>query len=192
MQEQQQTPVPTRRGRPTKLTQQVLDTVIAAVVAGNFIETAAALAGVNKSTLYDWLNRGNTELEAIDKGHEPQIEEQIYADFAFAMERAIALSEATQLQGIDKAAETDWKARAWRLEKRFPEKYARKVEATHTLRGDKDAPIKTESTVTANLNGHIVHEGLTDEALLKIAQGEEPTPSDGSSETGAGPSSEGT
>ena len=44
--------------RPTKLNFNTHNKIITAIRAGNYIETAAAYAGVNKSTLYEWLKRG--------------------------------------------------------------------------------------------------------------------------------------
>lgn len=57
-----------RGGRPTKLSQvlrhdqgrpvTVAEHVVAAIRAGNYVEAAAASAGVNKDTVYDWLRQG--------------------------------------------------------------------------------------------------------------------------------------
>jgi len=49
--------------RPTKLNFNTHNKIITAIRAGNYIETAAAYAGVNKSTLYEWLKRWIEELE---------------------------------------------------------------------------------------------------------------------------------
>lgn len=53
---------PTKRrpaGRPTKLTPDVADTIVAAIRAGNYVETAAAYAGVNRATVFRWLKEAD-------------------------------------------------------------------------------------------------------------------------------------
>ena len=53
--------------RPTKLNFNTHNKIITAIRAGNYIETAAAYAGVNKSTLYEWLKRGEREKQRVAK-----------------------------------------------------------------------------------------------------------------------------
>jgi hypothetical protein len=59
--------------------------------------------------------------------------EKPYRQFADAVDQAMAESEARDLAVILKAAEKNWTAAAWRLERRFPDRYGRndrtKVEA---------------------------------------------------------------
>jgi hypothetical protein len=52
------TSTPARRGRPTKLTAEVADRIVAAVRAGNYLETAANYAGVHPSTVFRWIKEG--------------------------------------------------------------------------------------------------------------------------------------
>jgi len=40
--------------RPTKLTPAVQKKIVDAIKAGNYMETAAAYAGISKQTLYNW------------------------------------------------------------------------------------------------------------------------------------------
>lgn len=51
----------TRRagGRPTKLTPDVHETIVNAVRAGNYVETAAAYAGVHPGTVFRWMKEGD-------------------------------------------------------------------------------------------------------------------------------------
>jgi len=107
-----------KKGRPTKLTKEIHNTITRHVKAGNYIETAAAAAGVNKSTLYDWLKRGAKE------------EIGIYYDFSNAVESALAESEIKDLKKLEAHMSSSWQAAAWRLERRFPEKWGRKDKLT--------------------------------------------------------------
>lgn len=101
-------------GRPTKLTPEIQAKIVEALRAGNYIETAAAYAGINKTTLYDWLKRG-----ARDKSGP-------YHTFSNAVEKAMADAEMRDVLLIANAAKENWQAAAWRLERKYPDKWGRK------------------------------------------------------------------
>lgn len=102
------------RGRPTTLTPEIQEKIIQAVRAGNYLETAAAYAGVPKNTLHDWLRRGAKEKRGI------------YHEFSVLVEKALAEAEMRDVLIIGKAAEENWQAAAWRLERKFPDRWGRK------------------------------------------------------------------
>ena len=116
-------------GRPTKLNYKVREKIVQAIKAGNYIETAAAYAGINKSTLYDWLKRGEREKQRVAKNPRYRIRksEKIYVEFSDAVEKALAEAEMRDVLLIGKAAEEQWQAAAWRLERKFPDRWGRKV-----------------------------------------------------------------
>ena len=99
--------------RHTKLTPKLQEQVVGYLRAGAYVETAAAAAGISKETLYSWLRRGAAD-------------EVPFAAFAEAVEEAQALAEMRDLALIGKAAETEWTAAAWRLERKFPSRYGRR------------------------------------------------------------------
>jgi transposase len=115
-------------GQPTKLTPMVHEAIVTAVRLGNYIETAAALAGINKTTIYDWMKRGANEKRGI------------YYDFTTAITKALAKSEVQDLQTIAEASKVHWQAAAWRLERRFPARWRHnqhlraEIESAHTER----------------------------------------------------------
>ena len=129
-----------KMGRPTKLTKQIQQTIVEYVQKGNYVETAAAAAGINKSTLYDWLKKGQ------------QNKKGIYTDFSNALEKAMAESEIADLKKLNIHGREHWQAVAWRLERRFPEKWGRKdritadINSTHTEREE----IQFEQRLTAD------------------------------------------
>jgi hypothetical protein len=101
-------------GRQTKLTPEVQDRIVAALRAGNYQETAAAYAGISRTAFFDWLERGRNEPESI------------YAVFLDAVEKAKADAEVRDVALIDKAAhDGSWQAAAWKLERKFPQKWGR-------------------------------------------------------------------
>jgi transposase len=115
-------------GRPTKLNDELREVIAGQLRAGNYIETAAAFAGVSKVTLYDWIRRGKRELQRVEANPRAKVrkEEAPFVDFLNAVERAQAEAEAEDVDILRRAARDDWKAAAWRLERKFPDKWGRK------------------------------------------------------------------
>lgn len=113
--------------RPTKLTKKIQEDICRAVRAGNYIETAAAYAGLNKTTLYDWMKRGAREKERVAKNPRAKIRksEAPYVEFSNAIQKALADSEVRDVMIIGKAAEENWQAAAWRLERKFKDRWGR-------------------------------------------------------------------
>lgn len=114
-------------GRPTKLTPELQAEMVNIIRVGNYVETACAYVGLNKSTFYDWLKRGARELDRIKQNPKARIrkEEEIFVEFSNAIKKAEAEAEARDVLIIGKAAETQWQAAAWRLERRLPKKWGR-------------------------------------------------------------------
>lgn len=101
-------------GRPEKLTPELQQKIVDAIRMGAYIETAAAYAGINKSTLYDWMKRG------------ARAKSGKYKEFSNAIEKALAESEMRDLAVIAKASRENWQAAAWRLERKFPDRWGRR------------------------------------------------------------------
>jgi len=108
-------------GRPTKFTDDAKSKILMALRAGNFIEVSAAFAGVSKETYYDWVGQGMAQ------------ESGPFREFSDSCAEAIAYAEVKSLQRIDKAGEKDWKAEAWRLERRFLNRWGRSEAKTVTV-----------------------------------------------------------
>lgn len=100
------------RQRKTKLTPELQKKLLAFLRAGNYVETACRCCGLHKDTFYEWLKKA----ERGDKR---------YVEFAAAVEQAIAESEARDLNTIGMASRTQWQAAAWRLERRYPDRFGR-------------------------------------------------------------------
>ncbi|GIW89988.1 MAG: hypothetical protein KatS3mg109_0420 [Pirellulaceae bacterium] len=82
------------------------------------METAAAMAGVSKQWLYETLRRGARDAAAGKHTAE--------AEFADAVKKADAKAEAMAIARITEAGRTQWQALAWRLERRYPERWGRR------------------------------------------------------------------
>lgn len=115
--------------RPTKLTREIHEKIVTLVRAGNYRETAAAATGISPVTLREWLRRG-----ARGGGG-------IYRAFAEDVDRAEAESEARDILEITKAGKKDWKALAWRLERRFPKRWGEMAAIDGAGDGNRDVTV---------------------------------------------------
>jgi hypothetical protein len=95
---------------------------------GNYIETAAAYAGIHKTTLYDWLKKG-----ANSKSGK-------YREFSNAVDKAMAEAEIRDVALIAQAAKENWQAAAWRLERKYPARWGRKTQ--HEVTGKDGKPVE--------------------------------------------------
>ena len=110
-----------------KISEEKIKQIVEAVRAGNFIETAAAFAGLSKQTLYNWLKEGMRERDRRENGEKPDRTKDMYVKFSIDIEQAMAEAEMRDVEIITKAAEQQWQAAAWRLERKFPDRWGKKV-----------------------------------------------------------------
>jgi hypothetical protein len=93
---------------PVSLTPEEQAKIIQFLRLGNYLETAAALAGVTRSAVLAVFHQGALQMSG------PSYQ------FLVAARRATAEAEATDLAIIQMAARKgDWRAASWRLERRF-------------------------------------------------------------------------
>ncbi len=97
-------------GRP-KLEPATTQRVVELIRAGNYLEVAATAAGIHRSTLYRWMRHGRDQ----KRGR--------YRKFLNQVEKAQAEAESRDVALIAKAASEDWRAAAWRLERKAPRRY---------------------------------------------------------------------
>jgi hypothetical protein len=131
--------MPSRKTK-TKLTPELQEKVLLHLRIGSYVETAAACAGIHKDTFYEWMKKGA-------RGIKP------YNAFAEAVNRAVAESESRDLATILKAASTQWQAAAWRLERRFPERYGRFDRMKVEGKVDHDGGVSLAAKLTALIEG---------------------------------------
>lgn len=101
-------------GRPSKLTPELQEEIVISIKRGDWTETTCATVGIDKSTFYAWMKRGKKETRHTR-----------YKKFYEEVKRAQAISEARAVAIISKAAEKYWKAGAWMLERKYPEKWGK-------------------------------------------------------------------
>jgi transposase len=116
--------------RPTKLTPEIQERIVAAIRAGNYAEPAARSAGISPATYYRWLRRG----EEASCG--------IYRDFYEAVRRAESEAEVYAVAVIRRAMPNDWRAAAHYLERRYPDRWRRRETLEHE--GERRLVVSTE------------------------------------------------
>lgn len=103
--------------RPTKLTPDVQARICQAVQLGATYELAAQYGGVAYETLRSWLRAGE------QRPNSP------HAAFSAALKEAEGKGVLGWLAKIEKAAsDGEWTAAAWKLERRYPQTYGRRVQ----------------------------------------------------------------
>jgi hypothetical protein len=113
---------PPKTGRPSDIgSASTVQQFLEAVGEGNYIETAAKLAGLSKQSVYDWLRRGHAG-------------EPAYKAFADAVEKAEARAEAAMVANVRKASHLPqfWAAGMTVLERRHPERWSKRQDDTNT------------------------------------------------------------
>ena len=102
-------------GRP-KIEPALTERIVALIRAGNYLETAATAVGIHRSTLHRWLRYGRDQTRGR------------YRKFLTHVQRAQAESESRDVALIAKAASDDWRAAAWRLERKAPRRFGPRVQ----------------------------------------------------------------
>jgi transposase len=101
--------------------------VVEALRAGNYMETAAAYAGISKSILYKWLADGREVRQKVAKGGIASDLEAKQLELLDAVEKARAEAEVRNVHLIQQAAQGGtWQAAAWFLERSHPGKWGRR------------------------------------------------------------------
>jgi hypothetical protein len=152
------------RGTPTLLTPARHALVVDMVRRGNFLRAAAAAAGVAERTVYQWRERG----EADHAADVPSV----YRAFAEDLAAADAEAEMRLLAMIDgSAVDGDWKAAAWILERRWPDRYSRRSEMG--IFGANRGAVQVDMTVAAPNAEETVMRFLAERATALDAAGDQ-------------------
>lgn len=145
------------RGRPSKLTVELTAELAWLVLEGNYIETAAQAVGVDKTTLYRWLRRGEEAIavaeESVEDGDEllgdriynaTNPDDWPYIDFRHALKTAEAFAETELVRKVQWPSTAPWQAFATILERRHPARWKRRdaveVEGAITARAEVIVP----------------------------------------------------
>ncbi len=115
---------PSGAGRPASIGDpDIVQEFLTQIEAGNYPEIAAELAGISLNTYRNWMKRG-------EDGETP------FTAFMQAVKRAAARAEAMEIAKVRKAGNDPrfWAASMTYLERRHPERWARRSEDGNTPR----------------------------------------------------------
>jgi len=101
--------------RKPKLTEKMIETAEKLIAAGNYQRHVAQYLGIDESTWYRWLQKG-----------ERAQQNSLYSKLYKAVKKAEAEAVARNVTIIQKAAQDTWQAAAWWLERKCPEEWGRK------------------------------------------------------------------
>jgi transposase len=134
-------------GRPSKFEKEKLDLICKAIEVGATRKLAAMAAGIDVSTLYAWLQKGRNSTNP--KCH--------FKEFSERIKKAEGFSALRDLSIITAASENDWRAAAWRLERR----HGYIIGQNHKI----EAPVEAEELDIATLIDEIKE---SDKLLLRL------------------------
>jgi hypothetical protein len=126
------------------LTDDTHERIIGALRLGNYVEHAATYAGISRATLYNWLKKGDAARERRDAGEELDDNEERYARFSEDVDTARAAAIVRNVGIIQQAAQTNWQAAGWFLERTAPQHFGRQIRTE--LSGPDRGPIQVEVT----------------------------------------------
>lgn len=107
---------------PIDLTESIRQRIYEALRIGASYEHAALYAGVSYDTLLRWRKKGELNGDSsLD---------EIFCELCDAIKKARADLAIACLLKIERASEDDWKAAAWKLERLFPQYYAKRTMAS--------------------------------------------------------------
>lgn len=117
--------------RTLTLTDELSKAICDNVRLGSWAETAAAAAGVSRMTICRWLRAGKKA--ASKPVSKRTADEKRLAKFSEDMAIAAAESEMLDIARIAQAGQTVWQACAWRLERRYPDRWGNDRQALREL-----------------------------------------------------------
>ncbi len=123
-------------GQPTLLTPAVLEDVRRILPTVMYLESVGDYLGVARTTWRGWLRRGHKEAKRLRNPRcKPNPVEAIYLEFLHTCKKALAEGEIYDAGVIKKAAAEQWQAAAWRLERRFPDRWGKRERLDHQHTG---------------------------------------------------------
>ncbi len=136
----------TRTGSRSRITHALVTNIAEAVRMGNSTSNAAAALGIQAGTLRGWVKYAEELRLSLQEGlitpSELNERERLLLELDDVLYQAKAQAEVWHVNNIRRAAEGDWKASAWWLERVRPASYGKQSRVEHT--GSGGGPIKIQ------------------------------------------------
>lgn len=139
----EQTLASTDKGRrPPRWNDPQILTLLGHLETGLHLTAAIAAAGLSERTVYRWMEKGRTEADADPEGTSTPT---VYRHIWHSIMRAEGVPEAIALDVIQRAAARGgWRAAAWFLERRYPDRWGRNGTAWQREQEAKDTYVSVE------------------------------------------------
>jgi transposase len=121
-------------GRPTKATAETMNKILDGIKAGMSYEGACGVARVSWVTFDKWRKAGEAG------------ESEKFIGFLRELRYAEAIAEAEMLKKLKEDPDTKWVA--WRLERRFPDRWGKKEQVKQEISGPDNTPIQVVSNMS--------------------------------------------
>ncbi len=143
------------RGRPSALTEALAEQIVQLTRAGAFAKDAAEFCNIDRTTLWRWIERGQTALEWEDEGLELPEEEAMYADFCNRVRQARAHANVWDMNVISLAAQNDpaWAERRLKLRNPDLDKQQFEVTVRSKAERERDEKLKMFGRAERSLRG---------------------------------------
>jgi hypothetical protein len=145
--------IKSKAGRPSKLSEELVDKILVYIRSGAYIETAVVAAGASKQAFYVWAKVANDAKAAVAKDPKNARSLSKYQraaiKFLEAVEKALAEAEMADVITIRRASARSWQAAAWHLERKSPARWGRRDHLTQEVTGKDGAAIVTENVNVA-------------------------------------------
>lgn len=115
-------------GRPPKISDEIITSIIGALKDCQSYKSAAAIAGISEKTFYNYRDRGVEVLLAREENPNAELTEydDLYVRFVTRIAEAEAEIEGNLVKRIYNAGAETWQANAWILERRFGDRWGQK------------------------------------------------------------------
>ena len=134
--------------RPTKMTPETTEKLVKALRLHATHRLACQYAGISEGAFYKYMKLGQADIEAG--------EATPFVEFVKAIKEAEGTASVAALAMIEKAAsEGNWQAAAWKLERRYPREYGRRV---HQIEGGDGGPVEVDLRFNAPKRPKADHE----------------------------------
>lgn len=143
-----------KRGRKSKLTDELRDEICELLENGNFIETACDAVGISHQTFYRWLDENSELNEAIKRARSKAERKSIERIRKAAEGGDVASVQEVEKRYPDGTIEKErnvkytngqWQADAWFLERSFPARWGKRQEIKQEITGKDGSPLNPTS-----------------------------------------------
>lgn len=118
------------RALTTPVSTELLEELLRYLRMGNYVNVACQAVGITKETLYQWRYRGRLAEMRQANGEELSELDKVYLSVGKRMAEESAKAETDAIERIRAAGENPahWKALAWHLERKNPERWSTREE----------------------------------------------------------------